>query len=115
VVQRYFAKSEVVVTGPVDVEGLGAVLRRASHVTASSEEVAGCLRARYPALYVSVASVAPCGLSASPLEPGELLLATRARRALGKLARAVLGSYEPSVRSWVSSLRSRLVKLRRLT
>ncbi len=41
---------------------------------------------------------------AGPLEPGELLLATRTRRALGRLFRKVLGRHAPAVRVHMEKL-----------
>lgn len=104
VMGRYFPNAEVVVTDGAALGDLGLVLRKARRVSASSLQVARAIHERYPALFVSVDSVPACAVSASPLEPGELLLVTRARRALGRVARALLGRHEPSVRAWASRL-----------
>jgi glycosyltransferase involved in cell wall biosynthesis len=109
VMGRYFAEAEVVVTGEVELGDMGPLLRKAGRVVASSPEVAAAIHERWPAIALTLAC-APAGavsagpVSASPLEPGELLVATRARRALGRAARAVLGRHEPAVRAWASKL-----------
>jgi len=105
--RRYFSERQVVVTGPVDLACVGPLLRQAQQVTASSPEVARAIAERFAGLAVSLADVSAGAASAGPLEPGELLVVTRARRALGRLARLVLGRHYPALRSWVSRLSGR--------
>ena len=101
------ARSEVVVTGDAGqwaarLDDLAPIWPAADVVTVSSEPLARLLRPRVAALQVREAGV-PAGLAGfrgvSPLEPGELLAATRARRFAGRTARAILGAKEPLVRA----------------
>lgn len=113
---RRFRHVEVVVTGTPrdlgpDIDALAPVWQLASRVTACSPSLgpvlsAAVLAANPEAPPVEVVETAsPPGVP--PLEPGELLLATRARRAVGQLARQLLGRHEATLRAFVSKLARR--------
>lgn len=115
-----FAHAEAVVTGtPSDLgpelDALGPVWPAVHRLTASNDQLGAELVARATSAgrAVTVEVIEPSGsvtAAASadgaspppgPLEPGELLLATRARRALGRAFRKVLGRHAPAVRVYV--------------
>jgi hypothetical protein len=84
-------------------------------VTASSEEVASRLRAAGTPAVRTVDPFAGSGLrplgddasnpqSVGPLEPAELLVVARGRRALGLVARRLLGKHAPTVRLYLRRL-----------
>ena len=114
-----FSQAEVVVTGAPDdlddqLDGLAPLWPAVHRLTASSEVLRADLMARtaqaaragsgpVPALRVlePQSGTGPLPLNrggVGPLEPGELLLATRTRRALGRLFRKALGRHAPTVR-----------------
>ena len=118
---RRFGSVEVLVTGtPRDLgaqlDVLAPLWQAADRVTASSPELAAqvSVRAFSPAgagkeQKVTVVPQPVSEVAVSPLEPGELLLATRARRLAGRLARRLLGRQAPAVRARMEKLlRSRL-------
>jgi hypothetical protein len=119
-----FEKAGLVVTGELGVgpEVLALLWPSVETVTASSEETASALRAAgagTPACRTVVRSVvrtvdpfAGSGLrplsddasnpqSVGPLEPAELLVVARGRRALGLVARRLLGRHAPAVRLYL--------------
>jgi glycosyltransferase involved in cell wall biosynthesis len=81
-------------------------------VTASSAALAGLLeRAGAPSVHVvepyaasGLAAPPPTWAPAGPLEPGELLWRTRARRLAGRCARGLLGRHAPTARQSLSAL-----------
>jgi hypothetical protein len=118
-----FENAELVVTGEhgVSPQVLAALWPFVGLVTASSEEVASTLRAAgagTPAGRPVVRTVDPfagSGLrplsddasnpqSVRPLEPAELLVVARGRRALGLVARSLLGRHAPAVRLYLRRL-----------
>jgi hypothetical protein len=102
----HFEQAELVVVGQpsVSAEVLAVLWPAVSQVTASSSTAAAWL----VALGAPTVGLAPTGGApvaglpvgrVGPLEPGDLLLVTRARRQLGRLARLLLGRHAPAVRA----------------
>jgi hypothetical protein len=116
-----FGWVELVVTGPPSgfanlLPALAPLWPTARAVVAGSEALAAALRGA-GAEYVQViepfaGARLPAGLldadAVGPLEPAALLLATRARRWVGRVARRVLGRRAPAVRAWLARLRRSL-------
>jgi hypothetical protein len=113
-----FEQAQIVVTGELDVslEVLAMLWPLVGTVTASSEEAASALRtAAGTSLVRTVDPFAGSGLRpldddanepqlVGPLEPAELLVAARGRRALGQVARRLLGRHAPAVRLYLRRL-----------
>jgi hypothetical protein len=105
-----FDRAELVVTGNLGVppDILSLLWPVVEKVTASSEEVAGVLRAAGAPGVTVVEPYAGAGLPAtvtvaavSPLEPADWLLVARGRRLIGSAARRVLGPRAPAVRAYL--------------
>jgi hypothetical protein len=112
-----FESAEIVVTGELGVapEALAPLWPLVEKITASSQEAASQLGATGGPLVSTVDPFAGSGLRpidedagsfqrVGPLEPAELLVVARGRRALGKVARKVLGSHAPAVRLYLRRL-----------
>ena len=113
-----FGHAELVVTGsPTELgkalAGLSVLWPVVAEVTACSDELAAALRAAGAPAVRTVEPFSGAGLGTAratvtagavgPLEPAELLLVARARRAAGTVARRVLGPRAPAVRAWVGA------------
>ncbi|MGH9104253.1 MAG: hypothetical protein ACRDZX_00130, partial [Acidimicrobiales bacterium] len=107
-----FEHAELVVTGaPSDwgtqLAGLAPLWSRASGRYASSQALSSAMvAAGAPVTVVEPVALAP-NLPAGtvgPLEPGELLLGTRARRFLGRTSRRLLGRRAPAARAWLAGV-----------
>ncbi|MGD0809914.1 MAG: hypothetical protein ABSA91_09440 [Acidimicrobiales bacterium] len=114
-----FERAELVITGELGVssEVLALLWPSVGPVTASSTEAASLLRSRgagTPAVRVvdpfAGSGLRPFSDDASnpqpvgPLEPSELLVVARGRRALGLVARRLLGKHSPAVRLYLRRL-----------
>jgi hypothetical protein len=112
-----FERAELVVTGELGIapDVLALLWPSVEHVTASSEEDASQLRAAGGQVGRTVDPFAGSGLRAlddaassaqpvGPLEPAELLVIARGRRALGQVARRLLGRHAPAVRLYLRRL-----------
>jgi hypothetical protein len=111
-----FESAEIVVTGELGVapELLAPLWPSVENITASSQDAASQLSVT-GALVHTVDPFAGSGLRpvdedpgnlqvVGPLEPAELLVVARGRRALGRLARKLLGSHAPAVRLYLRRL-----------
>jgi hypothetical protein len=112
-----FERAELVVTGELGVapEALALLWPSVEAITASSEEVASQLRAAGGPVLRTIDPFAGSGLRpldddasnpqpVGPLEPAELLVVARGRRALGQVARRLLGRHAPAVRMYLRRL-----------
>jgi hypothetical protein len=112
-----FERAELVVTGELALapEVLAPLWPVVEQVTASSEEAASQLRAAGGPVVRTVDPFAGSGLRprdddaggpqlVGPLEPAELLVVARGRRALGLVARRLLGRHAPAVRLYLRRL-----------
>ena len=116
----HFESWELVVTGPparLALDALGPLLGSASQVTVGSDQLAQAFgRVTFAHVRVAEPFAAPrlgaladldAPSSVSPLEPGELLLATRLRRMAGRAFRRALGSRAPQARAFISRVAHR--------
>jgi hypothetical protein len=112
-----FERAELVVTGELGVapEVIALLWPSVEPVTASSEEAASQVRAAGGRVGRTVDPFVGSGLRpldddasdpqrVGPLEPAELLVVARARRALGHVARRLLGRRAPAVRLYLRRL-----------
>jgi hypothetical protein len=100
-----FVTAELLVSGELEVpwERLASLWAAARVVTVGAEDLVGPLR-EAGAREVRYCRPGPGSLASvpgavGPVEPGDLLLAVRARRALGAAARRLLGPRAPAVRA----------------
>jgi hypothetical protein len=112
-----FERAELVVTGELGIapEVLALLWPLVETVTASSEEAASQLRGAGGLVVRTVDPFAGSGLRSldddvsnpqlvGALEPAELLVVARGRRALGRVARRLLGRHAPAVRLYLRRL-----------
>jgi hypothetical protein len=112
-----FERAELVVTGELALapEVLALLWPWVEPVTASSEDTASQLGGADRPVVRTVDPFAGSGLRppgdeasnprhVGPLEPAELLVVARGRRALGLVARRLLGSHAPAVRLYLRRL-----------
>jgi len=112
-----FERAQIVVTGELGVapEALALLWPSVEAITASSEEAGSQLSAAGGPVVRTVDPFAGSGLRpldddasnprpVGPLEPTELLVVARGRRALGVVARRLLGRHAPAVRLYLRRL-----------